>query len=178
MTAAYGLVFCRIAIAAIFGWSAIGKLRDMRGFRDAITAFRLLPRHWSTAVAWAFVGGEVAVVLLMLSGQPMLLGLGFALAAGLLAVFSGALISGMRRALAVSCNCFGGSEQHISWYDVVRNALLIACSLVGGWSLMLPERRIAASETLLLGVMALCFVVLVTHVEDVVETLRQPFELQ
>lgn len=178
MTASHGLMFCRIAIAAIFAWSALGKLRDLRGFRDAITAFRLLPRDWSAPLAWVFVGGEVAVVLLMLSGVPALLGLGFALAAGLLALFAIALISAMRRALAVSCNCFGGSEQPISWYDVVRNALLIACSLLGGWLLTLPQRGLAGSETLLLGVMALGFVVLVTHVEDVLETLRQPFELQ
>lgn len=177
MTASYGLMFCRIAIAAIFGWSALGKLRDLRGFRDAITAFRLLPREWSGPLAWVFVGGEIAVVLLMLSGVPAALGLGFALATGLLALFAVALIGAMWRALAVSCNCFGSSEQQISWYDVVRNVLLIACSLLGGWLLRLPQRGLTTDETLLLGVMALGFVVLVTHVEDVVETLRQPFEL-
>ncbi|HEY0606560.1 MAG TPA: MauE/DoxX family redox-associated membrane protein, partial [Herpetosiphonaceae bacterium] len=178
MTASYGLMFCRIAIAVIFGWSALGKLRDLRGFRDAITAFRLLPRDWSTPLAWAFVGGEIAVVLLMLRGVPTLLGLGFALAAGLLALFTAVLVSAMRRALAVSCNCFGSSEQPISWYDVVRNALLIVCSLLGGWLLTLPRRGLTIDETLLLGAMALCFVLLVTHVEDVAETLRRPFELQ
>lgn len=178
MTASYGLMFCRIAIAAIFAWSALGKLRDLRGFRDAITAFRLLPRDWSAPLAWGIVGGEVTVVLLMLSGVPALLGMGFTLAVGLLALFAVALIAALRRSLAVSCNCFGGSEQRISWYDVVRNALLSGCCLLGGWLLTLPQRGLTIEETLLLGVMALGFVVLVTHVEDVLETLRRPFELQ
>lgn len=178
MSAAYALMFCRLALAATFAWSAGGKLRDMRAFRDSITAFRLLPRRWSAPLGWAFVGGEAAVVVLLLLGQPPLLGAAFGLAAGLLLIFSGALLSVMRRALAVSCNCFGRTEQQVSWYDLVRNALLLGCCLGGGWALPAASAALTGGETMLLGIMALCFLVLVTHVGDIVETLRRPFEIQ
>lgn len=178
MTAAYVVMFCRIAIAATFAWSASGKLRDMPAFRDAINAFGLLPARWSAALAWSFVGGEVVVTLLMTIGWPSLLLPGFVLAVGLLLIFSVALGSVMRRALTVSCNCFGRAEQHVSWYDLVRNGLLIGCGLIGGWSLAAVTRPLTGDELALLAIMALCFVVLVTHVGDIVETLRQPFEVQ
>jgi uncharacterized membrane protein YphA (DoxX/SURF4 family) len=178
MTAAYVLMFCRLAIAATFGWSALGKLRDMQAFRAAITAFRVLPARWSAPLAWAFVGGEVVVLLLLLSGLPALWRLGFALAALLLTLFSAALLSVIRRNMAINCNCFGRSEQQISWYDLVRNGLLLLCCAFGGCLPAAAQQRVAVGAAILLGVMSLVFVVLVTHLEDIVETLRQPFEVQ
>lgn len=178
MTATYVVMFCRIALAMTFAWSASSKLRDMSAFRDGITAFRLLPAQWSAVLAWSFLGGEVAVTLLMAIGWPGLLRLGFVLAVGLLLIFSVALGSVMRRALRVSCNCFGRAEHQVSWYDLARNSLLIGCGLAGGWSLAAAQRQLTVSDTALLAIMALCFVVLITHLSDIVETLRQPFEVQ
>jgi hypothetical protein len=178
MTEVYLLMFCRIAIAATFGWSALGKLRDMLAFRAAITAFRVLPARWSAPLAWAFVSGEVAVLLLLLSGLPTLWLLGFALAVLLLTLFSTALLSVIRRNMAINCNCFGRSEQQISRYDLVRNGLLLVCCVIGGSLLTAAQLPVSVSATILLGVMSLGFVVLVTHLEDIVETLRQPFEVQ
>lgn len=168
------LLFCRIVLAVTFAWSAAGKLRDMPAFRAAITSFELLPARWSAALAWAVLAGELAVVGLLVIGWPVLLA-GFALAAGLLLVFSIALGLVLRRSRTVSCHCFGPAEQPVSWYDLVRNALLIGCGLVGGWSSDAALRSLSGDELALLLLMALGFVVLVTHVGDIVETLRQPF---
>lgn len=176
MIAAYLLMLCRIALAATFAWSAGAKLRDITSFRDAITNFRLLPVRWSTALAWSFVSGEVAVVLLL--GAPALLGLGFLLAAALLALFSAALVVVLRRDQMLSCNCFGSAEQPISGYDIVRNVVLIGGALVGGWALTAARTPLSPAETALLGMIALGCVVLVTHLGVIVETLRQPFEVQ
>lgn len=169
------LMFCRIAIASVFAASASGKASDITAFRDTVSNFQLLPSSWSRVVALLFLGAELAVVPLMAIGGK-LLAAGFILAAGLLAVFSAALVAALWRNIRMTCNCFGRTERRISSYDVVRNMLLILCSLVGFWGLTFGSiRSLSATEILLIGFMTLCFAVLITNLKDVVETLQQPF---
>ena len=67
------------------------------------------------------------------------------------------------------------TERRISPYDIARNALLILGSLVGGWISLDALQPLAAGAIILLGLMALCFVILLTNLADVVETLYRPF---
>jgi uncharacterized membrane protein YphA (DoxX/SURF4 family) len=171
------LTFCRIVIALVFALSASGKVLDMPAFQESIADFRLLPRRWSKVVAWAFLGAEFVIALLMAVGGGALL-TGFLLASGLLVTFSAALVVALRRNAEVTCNCFGRTERRISFYDVVRNALLVLCSLAGAWwALAGSPQNLAAVEAVLIGLMAVCFVVLTTNLRDIVETLRQPFHI-
>lgn len=174
MVASYALLFCRIAIALLFALSISGKVRDVAAFRDAISDFRLLPPTWSTAAAWAFLTGELTVVLLMVIGGAGL-AVGFLLAAGLLTVFSAALIMVLLRNMRVTCNCFGRTQRRISPYDVGRNSLITVCSVVGVLALVRVSQSTSGPESLLISLMAACFVALVSNLTEVIETLLRPF---
>ncbi|MBV9791119.1 MAG: hypothetical protein JOZ51_23185 [Chloroflexi bacterium] len=176
MFATHLLLFCRIALALIFAVSALGKARDVAAFREAIADFKLLPAGLVSAAAWGFLVGEVAVVLLMLAGGA-LLGLGFVLAIVLLALFAVALLLVLQRRIKVTCNCFGRSEQHVSPYDVLRNLLLIGCSLLGLALVAETGATINSAEVVLIALMAAAFTLCVTNLADIAETLRQPFHI-
>jgi hypothetical protein len=128
----YLLAFSRIALGLLFAYSFVTKARDVTQFAETIGRFDLLPRRWSKTVALLFLGGEAAVVILIIAGGR-LLPLAFALAGLLLAVFSLALLLALRRGIETACNCFGASEKPLTYYDVGRNAGFIACSVLGWW---------------------------------------------
>ncbi len=168
------LTFCRLTIGLTFAWSVFGKLRDFSAFQAAVIDFRVLPPALSRSAAWLSLLAEFAILLMLAIGEALLLP-GFVLAAGLLLFFSVALGLVLQRNMQVSCNCFGVTERRVSPYDVARNLLLIVGSLVGGWTSLNTSQPLATSALIILGLMALCFVILVTNLADVVETLRQPF---
>ncbi|HZN20409.1 MAG TPA: MauE/DoxX family redox-associated membrane protein [Micromonosporaceae bacterium] len=174
LLAGYVLVLSRATVGLAFALSAAGKLRDPKAFREAVAGLRLVPSGWSAATAAGVLATEVAIVVLVTFGGPALL-LGFVVAVGLLAVFSGALVMTLRRGVIISCNCFGPDERSLSPYDVVRNLLLVGCALAGLWAMRAPRESLAGLEVVLTTMMAVSLVVLVTNVHDVLPTLRRPF---
>ena len=176
MIASSLLIFCRLTIGLTFAWAVFGKLRDLSAFREAVVDFRVLPPALSSIAAWVSLLAECAIILMLGIGNTLLFP-GFLLAAGLLLLFSVALGLVLRRKRQVSCNCFGVTQRRVSPYDVARNLLLIVCSLVGAWTSLNAVQPVAASDLILLGLMALCLLILVTNLADVVETLRRPFPL-
>jgi uncharacterized membrane protein YphA (DoxX/SURF4 family) len=64
--APYALTFSRIALGLVFAASSIGKLRDLPMFARAVENFRVLPRQFVRACAYMFLGGEIAVLALMI----------------------------------------------------------------------------------------------------------------
>ena len=178
MLAGYVLMFCRWGIGLTFLASAAGKLRDLRAFRQAVVDLAGLPAGAARPAALATVAAECLVVLGMLVGRAALPA-GFALGAVLLLLFSGVLISALRRNAGVSCNCFGTSERSISWYDVARNGALLACCGAGEWSYAVADRpQPPAAGIVLLGLIAGCFFLIVTNTEDIVEVLRNPYVVE
>lgn len=176
MFAAYFLMFCRITIAFLFTFSFSSKILALEDFEVAVRDFKLLPRHWNKTAALLFLGLEFSTAALVTIGS-YLLPIGFLLAVVLLTVFSVALVIVMRRDTNVSCNCFGRTERHISYYDVVRNLLLVLCSLIGLYTLRYASQVLARDEIILLALMSIVFVVFVTNLDDVVETLHHPFSV-
>lgn len=175
----YALTFCRWALGITFTISAVGKALDLGSFREAVSDFGLLPRRLSGPAAKTFFAAEALVVALMVLGGTGL-PVGFALSTGLLAVFSVALAAALRKSAKVSCNCFGRTERRISWYDVGRNAVLMACGAGGLWAYGASAQQgsLKVGAVLLLGLMAACFVVIVTNLEDIVEILRRPYTVE
>lgn len=175
MLTASVVIFCRIAIATVFALSAVGKVLDVRAFVESVSSFGLLPSSWSRPAAWGFLSAEFAVVFMMGLGGSML-SIGFWLACGLLVAFSIALVGTLQKNERTTCNCFGFTEQQISAYDIVRNVLLVLCSLTGIWALIGPYPTLSTNNTLIIGLMAICFAVIVINLKDVLETLRRPFD--
>ena len=175
MLSDYVLMFCRWGIGLTFAASAIGKARDLRAFRLAVTELGRVPEKLSQPVAVATMVAEVLVVLGLAVGHQASPA-GFGLAVVLLTLFSAVLVSALRRREGVSCNCFGTSERPISWYDLMRNGALLACCAAGLWSYAVTDRpQPSTSVIVLLGLMAGCFFVIVTNLGDIVELLRKPY---
>lgn len=171
----YLLAFCRVVIGLVFLMSSVGKARDLPGFQQTIRNFALLPGQFSGAAAWLFLFGEIAVMLLVVLGGPLLLP-GFVLALGLLLLFCLALILVLARHIRTSCSCFGASEQPVSLADVWRNVGFILCALGGCLALLWTRGSTLAlslPEWLLPGLGAALFVVLWSQLGEIAHLFRQ-----
>jgi uncharacterized membrane protein YphA (DoxX/SURF4 family) len=173
----YLLLFCRWSIGITFLISAVGKARDLQGFRQAVTDLQALPPRLARLATIGIVVAESLVVLGMLIGS-VALPAGFVLGVLLLVLFCLVLVWALRRNAGVSCNCFGMSERPISWYDVGRNAALMACCVAGLICYPIADRRSPASLVVLLGLMAGCFFLIVSNSRDIVELLRKSYEFE
>lgn len=124
----FGLV-CRLVLAAVFVYAAIGKISDPTRFSDAIAGFRILPL-WTV--------NTLAIVLPwleLLTGLSLIPGSTFRSGALLLIVlnvmFIGAVGSAMARGLDIECGCFTLSHVHskVGWGLVGRDVLLLGLIL-------------------------------------------------
>src|SRR5579859_4170717 len=109
-------------------------------------------------------------------GGPLLLS-GFTIALLLLLVFSGALASVIIQGQRLSCNCFGSSEQSITWLDLWRNAGFLLCAALGlGVLVWQPgaQANVDGIEGMILFLGAMVFVLVWTHLRDIVSVLRRP----
>lgn len=173
---AAGLLFCRMVVGFVFALSAMGKLTNSVGFQEAIADFQLLPKRWNIPLSWAFLAGEIGVMVMLMAGQSLLIP-GFVLAIALLTIFSIGLALVLQRKLRVACNCFGRTNRPISRYDVVRNILILCLCLGGIWLSSSSLYNLSFSEVVLIVLMASCCVAIVTNLSDVIETVRQPFQV-
>ncbi|HZU71057.1 MAG TPA: MauE/DoxX family redox-associated membrane protein [Ktedonobacteraceae bacterium] len=169
----YVLAFCRVAIGLVFLFSGMGKLRDLSQFQRTITNFRLLPAQMSYPTSLLFVSAEVAVVLLIALGGKFLLP-GFLLALLLLLIFVGAIISVITRQIQTPCNCFGSNEKPVTQADIWRDTAFLLCAF-GGSVLTLGRIGLEQLELLmwlLIGGMAIIFVLTVGFLDDIVQLFR------
>ncbi len=172
MLVGYVAALCRIVIGLAFSWSFMGKIRQPQAFVQTIRSFRLLPVAGPPLAAALFLIAEGAIVGCMTLGAGWV-GPGFALAGGLLLLFTGALMTVLVRRQATSCNCFGPSDQPVVPLDVVRNAgFLVWAGL--GWVLdsLFPTPPLTAAGWLLAVVGAGLFVVGWLHLRELTQLFR------
>lgn len=170
----YLLAFCRVATGLIFTISSVGKAWNISKFRQSIIGFGFFDKRLSSVVAIFVLCGEIAVILLVVIGGPLLL-LGFLLTSGLLLIFCGALVAVLVRGLRVTCNCFGPSEKPVSFVDIRRNLGFISCELGGCTALVWTresQTNLNSIEWLLIGFGATAFVVIWTQLGEIMELFR------
>lgn len=114
MLVALGLLAARLAVAGIFAWAAVMKLRDPQFFADAVKGFKIFGRdgyygpatdHMNVLTTFAVPWVEVVCAVLLVLGL-------WTRAAGLLLslltiAFIIAIMSVLFRGLDVKCACFG-----------------------------------------------------------------------
>jgi uncharacterized membrane protein YphA (DoxX/SURF4 family) len=112
-----------IALAAVFVWAAVAKLRAPVGTEQAFRAMRL--RH-SGLAARAVPVGELAVAVALVVSPRV----GGVVALGALAAMSTVLVVVIRGGRQVPCACFGATRiRPIGPGDLVRNSALMALAL-------------------------------------------------
>ncbi len=114
----YALV--RISLSAIFLWSGISKLVDIKSFSMIIDSYVILPDSWIMLAAIALPTLEIVAGLgLMLDIQGSLV-----VITGLLGLFMVILGYGIWMGLDVDCGCFGPDDPETQAFHGLRSALV------------------------------------------------------
>lgn len=122
------LIICRLILAGVFIYAAVGKITNPSAFADAISGYRILPIAMVNIVAiilpWGELMAGIALFhrLTMKSGALVLLMLNM--------VFLVAAISAMHRGLNIECGCFtlSGARNRVGWELIARDSFfLILC---------------------------------------------------
>lgn len=147
---------CRLYILVVLLAAAAGKARALGRFAETLEVLVHLPARWSRSAAAALTAVELLVALSLLAGGAAA-ALGMAAALGLFLAFTAVLLVALVQRRAVSCNCFGASEQRISAWDLVRNLLLMAACTA--WFLLGPPAAAPSpgARLLLAGAAVLAF---------------------
>lgn len=128
------VALARLLLAGVFVVSAVQKMRNRPGAREAVVAFGV-PHVLVGLVAAGLPVVELACAALLLSADPAAT-IGAVASISLLLAFTVAIVVNLIRGRRPDCHCFGtmGKAGGISWLTVVRNGLLLgvaALSLVG-----------------------------------------------
>ncbi|GII63515.1 methylamine utilization protein MauE [Sphaerisporangium krabiense] len=166
---AYVALCCRVLLAVVFVAAAATKVRgrrDLEEFRAAVRGFGVTAR-WSSAVAGVVIALESAAAAAMLVDAVAPAGLG--LAAGLLAAFTAAIVSALRKGTPANCRCFGASARPLGTRHVVRNGILLLVAVAGavttaGVRVTADARELAPS--VLAGFVAVVLALLVIAYDD------------
>ncbi len=124
----------RSSLAALFAFSAIHKLRDMRGFEQALRGYRIIPESAASLAALSFSIVEFCLALLLLiPAWAPLAGMG---GAALLSIYSLAISTNLARGRHdIDCGCLGpGHGLPLSNWLLVRNGLLILAAIIASFS--------------------------------------------
>ena len=120
----------RLVLAGVFVVSAIAKLRDRSGAREAVVAFGV-PTALVGAVAAGLPFAELAAAVLLVLPDPAAT-TGSVLALVLLAAFTAAIVTNLVRGNRFACHCFGSMSDtaEIGWGTVARNGAFIVLALI------------------------------------------------
>jgi len=120
---------CRIAVGIVFIAAALAKIGDPAAFATQIHHFRLAPLASENAIALLLPWIE------LLTGLALVLGVrarsGAWLAAGMMVVFTLAVVSAMARHLDFECGCFGTADAtRVGLTKLLENLGLLVVSLI------------------------------------------------
>jgi len=121
---------CQIGIGLVFAVAGLAKIGNPAAFADDIHNFRMVPVALENLVALALPWIEIVAAVALVLGvraRPAAV-----LAAGLMAVFTLAVIVAMGRGLDIECGCFGTSDgARVGLRKIAENVGLLVMALVG-----------------------------------------------
>jgi hypothetical protein len=165
----YAVICCQFLFVLVFGISWLSKVRSRQRYAAFAAAIpQLAPGVPVRLAGPAVVAGEAAVVVLVT--LPGTAAVGFALAAALLAAFTAAILSTMRRRQIVSCQCFGSSSSPVGPPHLARNGVLLLAAVMGVVAAAGPERPTPGTGVLasavITGAVAAVVVLLTDEIAD------------
>ncbi len=151
-----------LALFLVFAGAAVTKMAAWTELPGVVRNFRLLPAALVAPASWALPPLELALALAVLAG-PLRTPAGACLLL-LLAAFAAAIGINLARGRSdIDCGCFASAlKQTLSWWLVLRNALLMALALL--CTLPAGTRALAGTDwvTIAAGAVSLFFVYLAT----------------
>lgn len=170
----YVEVGCRLLIAVVFAGALAGKVTSRASFAAFVASLRdmrVVPPRRTGAAAQASVATEALITGLMLVPVRLAGAVGFLLSAGLLVVFTAAIAQSLRQGNRAPCRCFGASSTPLGLRHIVRNAALVAVSLLG-LSVALAGGPVDLAAGLVAGVAGLFLGVVVMRLDDILSLVR------
>ena len=125
----YAVFAVSLAVAAVFIYAGVDKLRDPLQFADSIAAFAILPAVLINLLAFGLPPFEIACGLLLLGPRTRRVG---ALAVAVISViFFTALASALIRGLTLDCGCFGpgAPSRPRMWLELAVDIVLFSGTL-------------------------------------------------
>ena len=125
----YAVLAVSLALAGVFIYAGIDKIRDPLQFADSIAAFAILPAVLINLLALGLPPFEIACGLLLLGPRTRRVG---ALAVAVISVvFFTALASALLRGLTLDCGCFGtgAPSRPRMWLELELDAVLFSGAL-------------------------------------------------
>jgi uncharacterized membrane protein YphA (DoxX/SURF4 family) len=173
MTLSTALAFAQGVLFLVFSVSLVPKFRNWRRFVSTVRVFTSAGDATARIIAVCASGCElVAAVLVPWNSATSTVA--FALGVALLGCYTVAIALARMRGSTVGCNCFGESQQPVSWFDVARNVVFTAVFAVGlAASLSDPSAATPSLKGLCL-VVAGVVVMLAVHLRDVAVTIIRP----
>jgi putative oxidoreductase len=144
----YLVLAVSLAVAAVFVYAGVDKLRDPLQFADSIAAFAILPAVLINLLAFGLPPFEIACGLLLLGPRTRRIGALAVVAVSIL--FFTALASALLRGLTLDCGCFGAGapSRPRMWLELVLDAVLFAGALfVYLRSIPRLSARVASTES-------------------------------
>jgi putative oxidoreductase len=125
----YAVHAVSLAVAAVFIYAGIDKIRDPLQFADSIAAFAILPAVLINLLAMGLPPFEIASGLLLIG--PWTRRVGSLAVAVILVVFMIALSSALLRGLTLDCGCFGvgAPSRPRMWLELALDAVLLSGAL-------------------------------------------------
>jgi putative oxidoreductase len=125
----YAVHAVSLAVAAVFIYAGVDKIRDPLQFADSIAAFAILPAVLINLLALGLPPFEIACGLLLIG--PWTRRVGSLAVAVILVVFMIALSSALLRGLTLDCGCFGvgAPSRPRMWLELALDAALLSGAL-------------------------------------------------
>lgn len=120
---------CQLAIGFIFAWAGLAKIGDLGAFALQVHNFRLLPVPVEHLAAMTMPWIEVFAGLALVLGIHARAG-GF-VTAGMMAVFTLAVLAALARGLDIECGCFGTADaSRVGLVKVLQNLGMLALAVI------------------------------------------------
>ena len=170
-TTPYLVEICRLLVGFTLLAAAIGKIATFKQFSSDLSDSLKLSEHWSLSVTSLLVITELLLSMLILLNNHYGY-MAMAIAAIMLSGFTLYIFVSLLQDKLIRCNCFGQSNDSISYFDVSRNLVLMIAA-----SFYLLNQQTIAIDTIsqcLLGFVALSILLIITHLHELTLVTRNP----
>jgi membrane protease YdiL (CAAX protease family) len=118
----------QLALAAVFAFAALSKLRTPGRIAQSIQEYKILPERAASLAAVLLFLCELAIAALLFSGYGVQIGLTLAVLT-ILAFFVGVLVN-LHRGRRIPCGCFGSTDETLSGRTVARLVVLLTVGVL------------------------------------------------
>lgn len=152
-------------LVCVFARAAMHKAADVRMFAHTMRGYRMLPAGALLPATIGLLSAEIAIAVGLIVPESRALAAGAAFA--LLVVYAGAIaINLMRGNTHIDCGC-GGAGQGLSWYLILRNAVLAGLCVVAMAPLLPVEMNSVAWTSAAAGILS--FLLLFAGMEKLID---------